>query len=366
LIFFGKGKAGNITVNTRTISSQCGVIETTNRGIGKAGDITLNAAELIEIAGRTTTSFFVFPAVFANSSPSFAGTEASLKDVDAGSSGNLTVNSRRLIVRNGAQIGAGKFYVEGGNIQLQTQEMIQRHQSLISTTAGQLGNRGNITIYTQTLVALENSYIKANVQRGAGGNITLNTQGHTQGIFGIKLRSELTPESDITASSEFGLSGTITINNPDVDPTYGLIKLPENITDPTQQIVTGCAANQGNSFIVTGRGGLPPDPTPSVIRSTIVWQDLRDISLIGENEPASFSISSAKFPDFPRSDSANRILNANRPDEIIEATGWVIAANGTVELIGDSAKRIAIANRPNPTINNPVECGQPFSSGVQK
>jgi large exoprotein involved in heme utilization and adhesion len=173
------------------------------------------------------------------------------------------------------------------------------------------------------------------------------------------LREQVTPKSDITASSEFGLSGTIAINNPDVDPTYGLIKLPENVTDPTQKIVTGCAANQGNSFIVTGRGGLPPDPT-SVIRSTVLWQDLRDISLIGENEPASFSPSSAKFPDFPKSDRAKRTLSANRADEIIEATGWVIAANGTVELIGDSAKRIANANQPNPIRTNLFECGQNF------
>ncbi len=512
---FGEGNGGTITVNTGTISSQGGVIETTTRGIGKAGDINLNAAELIEIAGKQTNSFFVFPGVFANSSPSFAGTEASLRDVDAGSSGNVTVNTGRLIVRNGAQIGAGTFspapggnltvnafesveiigttpdefrfpsvlFVdtagagdagnlivntqrlvlrdggqitagtfdrgnggslivnatesvtlsgaapvsadgvdfffnrndqfpsalisssgiaasgdagdltiatgrlqiesgaavtvdnqgvgnagnlaiaansifldregviiaktasgEGGNIQLQTQEIIQKHQSLISTTAGNLGNGGNMTINTQTLVSLENSDITANAQRGAGGNITLNTQG----MFGIQLREQLTPESDITASSEFGLSGTITINNPDVDPTYGLIKLPENITDPTQQIITGCAANQGNSFTVTGRGGLPPDPT-SVIRSTTVWQDWRDISLIGDNEPASFSPS-----------SATRTPSANRPDEIIEATGWVITANGKVELIGDAAKRIANANRPNPIRINPVECGQNF------
>lgn len=514
---FGEGNAGNITVNTGTLSANGTTISSNTRGIGEAGDISLNAAELIEVAGRPTTSFFVFPGVFANSSPSFAGTEASLKDVAAGSSGNVTVNTGRLIVRNGAQIGAGTFspapggnltvnasesveiigttpdefrfpsvlFVdtagagdagnlivntqrlvlrdggqitagtvdrgnggrlivnatesitlsggvpvsadgvdyffnrngqfpsalisssvsaasgdagdltiatgrlrvengaavtvdnqgtgnagnlaiaansifldrqgviiaktasgEGGNIQLQTQEILQRRESAISTTAGNQGNGGNMTIDTQTLVSLENSDITANAQRGAGGNIILNAQG----MFGIQFRSQLTPESDITASSEFGLSGTVTINNPDVDPTYGLIKLPENVTDPTKRIVTGCAANQGNSFIVTGRGGLPPDPT-SVIRSTTVWQDWRDISLIGDNEPASFSPSSAKFTAFPRSDSAQGTRNENRPDEITEATGWVITANGTVELIGD---------RPNPIRINPGECGHNF------
>lgn len=130
------------------------------------------------------------------------------------------------------------------------------------------------------------------------------------------MREKLTPQSD-TASSELGISGTIAINNPDVEPTYGLIKLPENVTDPTQQIITGCAANQGNSFILTGRGGLPLDPT-SAIRSHVIWEDWRDISLIGENKPTSFSLS-----------SSNRI-NANRPDALIESRGWVIAPDGTV------------------------------------
>lgn len=505
---FGAGNAGHITINTGTLFANGTTISSNTRGIGNAGNISLNAAELIEVAGRPTTSFFVFPGVFANSSPSFAGTEASLKDVAAGSSGNVTVNTGRLIVRNGAQIGAGTFspapggnltvnasesveiigttpddfrfpsvlFVdtagagnagnlivntqrlvlrdggqitagtvdrghggslivnatesvtlsgsapvsadgidyffhrndqfpsalisssvsgasgnagdltittgrlrvengaavtvdsqgtgnagnlaiaangifldrqgaiiakttsgEGGNIQLQTQEIVQRRESLISTTAGDLGNGGNMTITTQTLVALENSDITANAQQGAGGNITLNTQG----IFGIQLREQLTEQSDITASSELGISGTIAINNPDVDPTYGLIKLPENVTDPTQQIITGCAANQGNSFIVTGRGGLPPDPT-SAIRSNVVWEDGRDISLIGENKPISFSLSSSK-----------RIPNGHRLDALIEATGWVIAPDGTVELI---------AEHSNPVINNPVECAKNFSS----
>ena len=37
-----------------------------------------------------------------------------------------------------------------------------------------------------------------------GGNINITTQG----IFGLEFREELTPESDITASSKFGVNGT--------------------------------------------------------------------------------------------------------------------------------------------------------------
>jgi len=41
----------------------------------------------------------------------------------------------------------------------------------------------------------------------------------TFGVFGIEFRERLTPESDITASFEFGLKGNVTLNVLDVAPS---------------------------------------------------------------------------------------------------------------------------------------------------
>ncbi|MHC5828404.1 MAG: filamentous hemagglutinin N-terminal domain-containing protein, partial [Nostoc sp.] len=84
--------------------------------------------------------------------------------------------------------------------------------------------------------------------------------------------------SDITAFSQQNpsLSGSIQIKSPDVDPSKGLVQLPVNLVDASQQIVAGC--NTGgkiarSSFIATGRGGLAPDPTEPLIADDAVLAD---------------------------------------------------------------------------------------------
>jgi large exoprotein involved in heme utilization and adhesion len=142
---------------------------------------------------------------------------------------------------------------EGGNINLQVQDtVLMRRGSQVSFEAGGIGNGGNITINAPFIIGLENSDIIANAVEGRGGNIEITTQG----IFGLAYRPQLTSNSDITASSEFGVNGTVDINNFGVDPSSGLVELPENVTDPSQQIATGCSANQGSTFVATGRGGI--------------------------------------------------------------------------------------------------------------
>jgi large exoprotein involved in heme utilization and adhesion len=69
----------------------------------------------------------------------------------------------------------------------------------------------------------------------------------------------------------------VQINNIGVDPSSGLVELPVEFTDPSQQIATGCADTQGSSFVATGRGGIPENPTQE-LRSYRTWSDTRDIS----------------------------------------------------------------------------------------
>ena len=99
-----------------------------------------------------------------------------------------------------------------------------RQDSQIRTNAQGEATGGNITTNADSLVALENSDITANSQQSFGGRVIVNAQG----IFGIEFRPALTPESDITASSELGaeFSGTVEVNTPDTDPSSGLLELP--------------------------------------------------------------------------------------------------------------------------------------------
>jgi len=209
----------------------------------------------------------------------------------------------------------------GGNITLSARNLLLlQDNSLITSTAGGSGNGGNININAPIIAGLENSDIVANAVRGRGGNIQITTQG----IFGLKFRDQLTPDNDITASSQLGVNGNVQINTIGVDPNSGLIELPANVIDPSRQISTGCASNQGSSFVATGRGGIPQNPNQQVGSDVYdglrlrTWSDTRDISAyrqIGEI--------TAQIPQ--------------SPEVLVQATSWHRNPQGKIELVADKS-----------------------------
>lgn len=345
---FNAGNAGNLRVNTsRLVLKNGGTLSGSTLAAGNAGSVTVNASDSVEVNGvvRQGDSFLV---ANITSSADIVISQAfrqrfGLPPVPSGASADVTINTRNLVVedlglvavRNFGSGNAGVLRInaekvvvadsadyagitattasgEGGNIVLNTENLELRKGGHITATAGGTGNGGNLTINADTIVALEHSEITANAFRGRGGNIEITTQG----IF----RS---PDSNITASSQFGVSGIVQINTPDVDTTAGLVTLPENFTDVGNQIAAGCPADRGNHFVVTGRGGLPADPSQSLI-GRAVWRDVRPVA--------------AQQQGSRRAGERSPITHT--PSPIIEATGWVMNNKGQVELV---------ANTPNST-----------------
>jgi large exoprotein involved in heme utilization and adhesion len=201
-----------------------------------------------------------------------------------------------------------------GNIQLQVDDvLLLRHGSKIIANATGSSTGGNVNINAPIIAGLEDSDIIANAVQGKGGNIQISTQG----IIGLEYRSQLTPENDITASSQFGVNGMVEINNVGVDPNSGLVELPANVTDSSQQIASGCSANQGSSFVATGRGGIPQNPTQE-IGSDRTWSDIRDISAYRQTGTVTAQI--------PKS-----------PEVLVQATGWRRNADGKIEIFADKS-----------------------------
>ncbi|HBE51228.1 MAG TPA: filamentous hemagglutinin, partial [Cyanobacteria bacterium UBA11369] len=243
-----------------------------------------------------------------------------------GNAGSTNINARQIFLDRQGSIAASTASGEGGDISLRSQLLLMRSNSTITATASGTGNGGNITIESPIIVGLQNSDIVANAVQGRGGNIQIITRG----IFGLTYRPQLTPESDITASSQFGLSGTVAITNPEVDTRSFLVELPHNLVDPSQQISSGCDPTQGNTFTVTGRGGLPENPS-SALLGRAVWWDNRDLSDVSQT---------ASLP-------AQNVAKSEPSTEIVEATGWVINAQGQVELVAQKPNRIPSYNAPN-------------------
>ncbi len=343
----GMGNAGNLTVNTQSLVLQDGGrVDSSNLASGAAGSVTVNARDFVEVSG--TVPDLGNPSLIissANIADEFAQKFLGLPAIPTGDSGNVTINTPVLKVTDGGEVtvkndGTGKGGIlninariillnskgkitastqsgGGGNIDLQIKDgLILRNQSLISAEAGGTGNGGNININSPVIVGVENSDIIANALKGNGGNININTNG----LFGLKLRDELTIKNDITASSQFGVNGTVEINNPAIDPSSSLVQLPSDIVDSSQQIANGCSANQGSSFTVVGKGGLAANPE-DVVAEVNVWRDLRDLSV------------------FDNSKKTNIQVKNDSPRKIVEATGWVVDRAGNIEFVAQSSNQ---------------------------
>ena len=196
------------------------------------------------------------------------GAKISVNSLGFGIGGDINIISNFLSLLNGSSITAQTASTNGGNINLNIPLiLLLRYTSDISATAGTTlsgGNGGNISINAGFIVGVkgENSDIFANAFTGNGGNINIITNG----IYGLEFRPQLTPFSDIVASSQFGLQGSVTLNTPNIDPSRGLTALPLNLADPSKQVNQSCAiggklSKRDNSFTISGKGGLPKSPT---------------------------------------------------------------------------------------------------------
>ncbi|NEP15060.1 MAG: S-layer family protein, partial [Symploca sp. SIO2C1] len=150
-------------------------------------------------------------------------------------------------------------------------------------------------------------------------------------------RERLTPLSDITATSELGVefNGEVQIDIQGIDPVQGLAELPETFADSSNQIAQTCSSQpRENSFVVTGRGGLPPTPDEA-LNPTPGWIDWRISGSRGDGEiRESEKITNHQLP---LQDS-----NSNIQNPFVEATGWVKDTNGIVRLV--AAPSLAVSS----------------------
>jgi filamentous hemagglutinin family protein len=337
--------ANRSTLNARTTSASAGggilirsgsfelsggaQLTTTASGSGQAGNIVVSARDRITLSGQGT-------GLFANTTETATGgggsiflvpTRLAIEDqsiiaVDSrgtGQGGSIEIVTDQLTLSNRAVLSAETASANGGNITIQSQDtLLLRQGSLISASAGTAqssGNGGNIAIVAPFIVGVlsENSDIQANAFTGNGGTVEITAQG----IFGLRSQSMNTPESDITASSNFGTSGEIILNTLNTDPSRGMVVLPVTLVDPSHQISQSCASSgkaSSNQFTVTGRSGLPTSPTDLFTGNTALI-DLTPVRIL------------------PQATAPQPIQPTASPSEIIEAQDWVEDEKGGVTLV---------------------------------
>ncbi|MGJ5633191.1 filamentous hemagglutinin N-terminal domain-containing protein [Nostoc sp. CALU 1950] len=122
------------------------------------------------------------------------------------------------------------------------------------------------------------------------------------------------------------------INKPNAAPSSALIGVPNPESDRNNKIVTpSCASTEGNSFTITGRGGLPADPT-ATIRGQTILSDTRDF-ITAQTQNSNQVNSSSTIPPIRQ--------------QIVEATSLRINAQGQIELIASLPQESLSQKHPN-------------------
>ena len=325
------GAGGNLTVETgRLIVRDGAQVLASTFGEAPAGNLSVKASESVEVIGTSAKGEVVSLLTALTNGTGDAGnltiqtgqltvqdgSQVSVSSTGSGEAGKLEVAARSIQLDNQGAIVATTTSGNGGDIRLRSQDLVQlRRKSQISTTAGTAGaggDGGNIDIDAKFIIAIpsENSDITANAFTGRGGNVRITTQG----IFGTQFREDETPQSDITASSRFGVNGVVEINTPDIDPSRGLVNLSET---PISEglIAQGCPADKENTFTITGRGGLPPQPGEALRTSAVLVNESRLEPKV-ENRSAEVTSTPVNSTSAP----------------LVEAQGWIINAQGQVVL----------------------------------
>ncbi|MCP2726933.1 DVUA0089 family protein [Limnofasciculus baicalensis] len=341
----GIGNAGSTAINAKDIFIDRSTIANSveNGAIGNGGILNFNASNISLTNGSKVTASTAGKGdagqiliqgndlVYLNNSQ----ISTAVTSQGIGRGGNIGIKADDLILDNQSAITAATASGQGGDINLKLNDLLLlRRNSQITATAGTGigagGDGGNIEINAPFIVAIpsENSDITANAFEGNGGNIKITANS----IIGLESRDKLTPFSDITASSELGVDGVVEINTLNVNPNNGLVQLPETLTDPSDQVVAGCAAAKGNSFTIAGRGGLPEDPT-GIIRGQTIWRDLQDFSLANEGENTSVVRNQSPITNSQNPQTSILDAQGNAKAGIVEATGFDKDEQGNIRLV---------------------------------
>ena len=308
------GNAGDLTIETGRLILQDGaLVSSETDGNGNAGDLSVRAADLVVVTDGSVLSAQTLGGgevgkltVATNQLIVRGGGQLLVRGEGAFPAGTLTINADTILLINQARLSAETETGDQGDIVLQTQDLLLRDSSLITTEATGEATGGDITISADgSLILLDDSAIVARAEGGPGGNIRITTQGLFQ-----------SPASQIDASSQLGIDGIVDITTPDLDPAQGTVDLPETLVNPQldQRCQVGGDASTSR-FVSTGRGGLPPSPEGPLSSSDSIWEDV--------HPPAPQAESTA---------TSNAAAGALGSEPIVEAQGWRLNQQGQVVL----------------------------------
>jgi filamentous hemagglutinin family protein len=344
---FGSGNAGSIDLTTQRLEVFGGAkitVDSDTQSIDTVNFIQLANQNLEFVKSLRSRGFKVLPDI------------EFVEAVRSGDAGDIKITAKSIVLNQGS-LSAITSSGEGGNINLQVNQdpsrinspfLLLKNQSEISATAKGTGNGGNISITAPFILSFpqENSDIKANAFEGRGGRVNINAKA----ILWLEPRSrndlrrllktnnplELDPvhlpTNDITAISQSSpqLSGVVNIDTLGLDPSRGLIALPQEMTLPERdRRCESVPIGKAGKFVRSGRGGLA--------LGSGYGGNLTDIH-VDLATPMNSQNSTLE---------STSSLEAYRSSQIpipIEAQGLIKTSTGEVRLISESTDAISVPN----------------------
>jgi filamentous hemagglutinin family protein len=348
---------GNISINANNFEAiDGGQIVTSASDSGNAGNINLQIADNLLLSG-SDPNFAERLAEFgnetvANEDPGNSGLFANVRPEASGTGGNIEVTTDKLSIQDSAEINvsaegageAGSLNIDAlditldrgsltaetrvgdqGNITLENADtLLLRNNSQITTNAMESATGGDINLTAEGIAVLDDSAITAQAVLGQGGNIKIDKQG-------IIFRD---PDSQISANSQQGIDGTITINDIDANPAsevFQIADVPIDAQAILDQNLCKFEDNKiagGSSFIITGRGGFISTSADLNNRDRVVnWADREDLQ-VSDNGTVGVrqrEIKDINVPSYPQTQ---------------QAQGLVVAPDGSKWLTANVSKTI--------------------------
>jgi hypothetical protein len=220
-----QGDAGTIHLSTPDLNLDGGIIGSASDGEGKAGSVNLGVGEIMVLQNDGQVSV-----------------RSALAD-----GGDITIQAGGQVLVDNSELSASAK-LDGGSVRLNGDGAFLMIDGRITAEAGQDG--GNIFVEAPETFVLQRSRLSANAVYGYGGYILIVAEGFLPSI-----------ETAVTASSEFGVQGTVEIRTPDSDVGSGLVILPSTIVTEEINLAERCTvqlqSRDKSSFVKWGYGGVP-------------------------------------------------------------------------------------------------------------
>jgi filamentous hemagglutinin family protein len=278
----GTGDAGNLTINTgRLTLRDGGLFSVATRGNGKGGNLTVNASQTVELLGTTpngslSSAFDAYTlgakdagSVTINTKDFIIRDGASIftATFGAGRGANITVNASNTVEVSGTGKVGNIVFPTGllaetlpdatgnaGNIEINTRGLIVKDGGSISTSTESAGKAGNIIVnatqFVDVLGTSANSELASLVTTqvttdgtGMGGDLQITT-----GRLNVRDGAQIS-----TSTFGAGDSGKLTIKASESVEVSGILPNNESVSGLFSQVNSSGTGNAGELIIDTKR-----------------------------------------------------------------------------------------------------------------